>query len=375
MEDIDIKGDEYYMSRALDLAYLASGATLSNPMVGCVIVENGVVIAEGYHKKYGDAHAEIDALSKLEFKAEGATMYVTLEPCSHHGKTPPCAEAVVKAGVKKVVIAMMDPNKLVNGAGVEYLRANGVEVIAGVLEEKAVILNERYIKWITSGLPFVLAKCALTLDAKLSVEKGVKSSLSCLESQQKVHKLREDYDAIAVGIGTVLCDDPLLTCRPEVMGANKKFVRNPLRVIFDAHLQIPMDAKLLKQIGNTLIFCGALNDEAKAKREQLLSAFDNVEICELDETENGKLNLQECLRVLGEKKITGVLLEGGAEILSSFFDLGLVDKFSFIYTPHFSESKDAPSFLKFGFAPIAFERQSWELVGSDAWFTTYVNPF
>lgn len=359
--------DEKYMQRALDLAYLASGLTMSNPMVGCVIVRDGQVIAEGYHKQFGGDHAEIDALKKINFEATGATLYVTLEPCSHHGKTPPCVDSIIKSGVVRVVAAMADPNPLVDGRGFLALKNAGIEVKVKVLEEQALELNERFVKWIQTGLPFVLLKSAVTLDGYMALEPGVQSPLGCEESMQKVHKLREDYDAIGVGIGTVLIDDPRLTCRLE--GAK----RNPLRVVFDSNLQIPSSAALLKEPGNVLIFYGNLGDEAVlAKKEELLKMYKNLEILEVALDAEGQLDLLAILKILGDRKITGIMVEGGSRIIDSFFKHKLVDKIQLIYTPNLAKSNSAPAFFSAQNANLEFKNVSWQIERQDAWFTAYL---
>lgn len=359
--------DAKYMQTALDLAYLGSGSTFSNPMVGCVIVRDGEVISDGYHKVYGGDHAEIDALRKINFDAKGATMYVTLEPCSHYGKTPPCVEKVIDSGVSRVVVAMADPNPKVNGAGFTALKAAGIEVEVGILEDRALMLNEKFLKWINTSLPFVLLKSAVTLDGFMALEPGVESPLGCAESMQHVHKLREDYDAIAVGIGTVLIDDPRLTCRLD------KPKRNPLRVVFDTELRIPDSAALFREDGNVVVFCRDSVDEKMAlKKQNLLSAHRNLEILEVPVDTQGQLNLLAALTILGERKITGLMVEGGSKLIDSFLSNRLADKIQLIYTPKLALSKLAPSFFSSTNLGLGFKTAHWQLLGEDAWFTAYL---
>lgn len=209
--------DSLYMNRALALAELGAGYVNPNPLVGAVIVKDNKIIGNGYHAKYGEAHAEINAFNNATEPVAGATMYVTLEPCSHFGKTPPCVEAIINRGIKKVVVAVEDPNPLVAGRGIKILRENGIEVTTGVLEKEAKKLNEIFIKFITTGLPFCSLKTAMTLDGKIAAHTGDSRWITSDKSREYVHKLRHKYSSIMVGIGTVLADDPLLTTRLENM--------------------------------------------------------------------------------------------------------------------------------------------------------------
>ena len=306
------------MYRALDLAKLGIGHTNPNPLVGAVIVKNGAVISEGYHAQYGGPHAEINAFNNATEPVEGATMYVTLEPCSHYGKTPPCANAIVERGIKKIVIAMKDPNPLVEGKGIQILKDAGIEVITGVLEQQAKRLNEVFVKYITTGLPFCLLKTAMTLDGKIAAVSGESKWISDEISRHYVHKLRHQYTAIMVGIGTVLADDPLLTTRLEGLQG-----RNPIRIVIDTHGRIPLSAKLL-QCNNhtkTIVAVTALADQRKLKSIEAAGA--EVVVAPI---KNNHVDLSYVMQWLGNNKIDSVLLEGGSTLNYAALQEGIVDK-------------------------------------------------
>lgn len=350
------KQDEKYMQMALDLAKKGLSFVSPNPMVGAVLVKGGEVLAKGYHTKYGALHAEAAALKKLKGKAKGATLFVNLEPCSHHGKTPPCAEAIIASGVKRVVVGMGDPNPLVNGKGVAMLRDAGIKVDVGVLADESNQLNEQYKKWIKTRNPFVLLKCAVTLDGAMAAEKGVKTPLGCVASMEMVHDLRREYDAIAVGINTVLIDDPKLTYRGKKKGTN------PLRVIFDTQFNISANANVFKEEGETVIFVG----EGNKNREV------NAKIVEISIAEDGHIDLREALSYLGKEGIASLMLEGGAEIADSFLRQGLVDKMIIIHTPKLAKA-GAPKLFPNGIEHLSFAKFDWTLVDEDVWFISYLN--
>jgi diaminohydroxyphosphoribosylaminopyrimidine deaminase/5-amino-6-(5-phosphoribosylamino)uracil reductase len=305
----------FYMKRALYLASKATGWVSPNPMVGAVLVKDGAIVGEGYHKKAGGSHAEIFCLKEAKKKANGATLYVNLEPCSHFGRTPPCTEAIIKAGVSKVVIAMTDPNPLVAGKGIEMLKRNGIEVIEGILEREAKQLNEVFIKYITTGFPFIAVKIAATLDGKIATKTNSSKWITGELARQYVHELRHQYDAILVGINTILNDNPSLNCR---LSGKKK---NPIRIVLDNNLQIPLDAKVIKSAETPLIIFTVSDHSEKINKLNKLGAEVIVQ--------NGKtkIDIKSVLKVLARKQITSILVEGGSEILWTFFANGLVDKF------------------------------------------------
>lgn len=322
------------MRRALELAETARGRTNPNPMVGAVIVKNGEIVGEGWHHKAGTPHAEVHALKMAGEKAKDATLYVTLEPCSHYGKTPPCADAVVAAGLKRVVIAVLDSNPLVAGRGVEKLKAAGIEVKIGVCEEESRRMNEVFFKYIQTKTPFVLLKAATTLDGKIATAAGKSRWISNEESRRYVHVLRDEYDAILVGIGTVLKDDPLLNVRLE-----GKEGHDPVRVVLDSHLRIPLESQLVQTAKQqkTIVFCAP--DADVEKKTALLAA--GVDVAEV-ERDGGSLDVEAVLRELGQREICSLLLEGGGEVHAAFLKRKLVDKICWFIAPKLFGGKTAP---------------------------------
>ncbi|MCT4607077.1 MAG: bifunctional diaminohydroxyphosphoribosylaminopyrimidine deaminase/5-amino-6-(5-phosphoribosylamino)uracil reductase RibD [Marinisporobacter sp.] len=314
MNNVDIK----YMQRALLLAKKGMGYTNPNPLVGAVIVKNKKIIGEGYHKVYGGPHAEINAFNHATEDVRGATMYVTLEPCSHYGKTPPCAHAIVEKGIKKVVIAMKDPNPLVSGKGIEIIKNNGIEVITGVLEKEAKELNEIFIKYITTQSPFCILKTAMTLDGKIATYTGDSKWISNESSRKLVHRLRHQVSGIMVGIGTILADDPFLTTRLEdIQGIN------PARIIVDTHGKIPLDAHVLKDCKNTktILATTELIETEKLKKIEKTGA--TIITTPL---KDGKVDLPFLMKALGNQKMDSILLEGGATLNYSALKENIVDK-------------------------------------------------
>ncbi|RUM44586.1 MAG: bifunctional diaminohydroxyphosphoribosylaminopyrimidine deaminase/5-amino-6-(5-phosphoribosylamino)uracil reductase RibD [Desulfocapsa sp.] len=328
------------MAQALAEAKKGLGRTSPNPCVGAVIVSDGVEISRGYHKKAGTPHAEIHALNKAGGKAKGATIYVTLEPCNHTGRTPPCSHAVAAAGIKRVVVGMTDPNPLVSGSGLDYLRANGVDVISGVLEKECRELNLPFLKHITSGLPYVIMKAGISLDGKLSYQKGISGKITGPESLHRLHELRNTVDAILVGSGTQLADNPSLTTR---RGDDAK---DPLRVVLDSSLRISPDAKILhlSSAAPTLIVC---TEKAEPQKIALLQKLNNVQVQVIEHDDDGRISLLSLLRFLGEKGICSLLVEGGAEVHSSFLRKGLIDRVMLFVAPLFAGSEGTPLLTDF----------------------------
>ncbi len=307
-----------YMERALSLARLALGKVSPNPAVGAVVVGDGAVIAEGYTQPPGSAHAEMVALRQAGDKARGATMYVTLEPCCHFGRTPPCTQAIIESGIAEVHIATLDPNPQVSGRGKAELEAAGVRTHLGEEEEEARQLNEAYIKFITKGLPFVTAKFATSLDGKIATRTGDSRWISGPESREYVHQLRQAVDAIIVGVNTVLSDDPQLTARDK---QGQPLERQPLRVIVDSEARTPATARLFGEPGTTMVATTSAMPRAKVREFQEVGA----EVLELI-SKDGLVSLEELLRELGRREIINVMVEGGSTLFASLFEQGLVDK-------------------------------------------------
>ncbi len=312
--------DERFMRLALELAHKGEGETNPNPIVGAVVVKDGRIVGEGYHHYFGGPHAEVFALDEAGDEARGATLYVTLEPCSHHGKTPPCTERIIQAGISHVVVACRDPNPLVNGCGIERMRAAGIEVAEGVLEEEARRANEIFFKFITTGRPFVQLKLAESLDGKIATRTGDAKWISGADSRVEVHRLRRRFAAILVGVGTVIVDDPRLTVR-HVVG------KDPLRIVLDGRGRIPLAATLLRGEGRTIVVTAAM---AREKEEALLAL--GAEVWRLPEKE-GCVDLPAFLRRLGEEKIDSLLVEGGGETAATFLEADLFDKVTFFIAP------------------------------------------
>lgn len=359
-----------YMKQALSLARLALGQVSPNPAVGAIIVKDGEAVGQGYTQPPGLAHAEIMALKQAGEKARGAVMYVTLEPCCHYGRTPPCTKAIIAAGISEVHIAMLDPNPLVAGRGADELEREGIRTFVGELEDKAREISEAYIKYITTKMPFITAKFAISLDGKIATKSGDSEWISGVESRKYVHYLRYTTDAIMVGANTVIADNPRLTCRYAGRGGETK--KQPLRVIVDGRGRISPDAQVFSEPGRTLLALGKSVGVAKK------AAFSRVgaEILELP-SEAGLLDLKSLLRALGEREITSVLVEGGGILLGSLFDQRLVDKVIAFITPIIIGGAEAKvAVAGNGVDRIAgainLERVSLERFGEDFMISGYV---
>jgi diaminohydroxyphosphoribosylaminopyrimidine deaminase/5-amino-6-(5-phosphoribosylamino)uracil reductase len=321
---LDFTADDHlHMKRALALAALAAGRTSPNPLVGCVITSGDQVVGEGYHQKAGTPHAEIHALAAAGRQAQGATVYVTLEPCSHYGRTPPCADALLKAGVSRVVVAMTDPNPLVAGKGLQRLRENGVRVETGLLSQEAARLNEVYIKAITTGMPFVVYKAALTLDGKTATATGDSRWISNAQSRQVVHRFRNEYDVIMVGSATVEADNPALNCR--LAGG-----RDPVRLIVDGKLAIAENAQVLTSSKSAPCIIATTSAAAKSKLTKLKN-LPGVEVWQYPTERFVPLPL--LMKDLLKRGWIGVLLEGGSRLAGKMIQAGLVDKIEFFIAP------------------------------------------
>ena len=322
--------DKFYMQRALTLAAKAKGRTSPNPMVGAIIVKAGEVIAEGWHERAGQPHAEVVALSIAGENAKDADMYVTLEPCSHQGRTGPCTDAIIKAGIKRIFVAMRDPNPLVSGKGVGKLKNAGINVQEGILEEQAANLNEIFLKWITKKVPFVACKYAMTLDGKIAAQTGDSKWITGEKARERVHLLRDTYDTILIGIGTVLADNPELTCRlPNG--------RNPVRVILDSRARMPCQSKLLHdEQARTIVATTELAPKESVKRIKSSRA----EIIQTKSV-NGRVDLHNLLIYLAQNELTSVLVEGGGQVHGAFFKENLVDKVYAFIAPKIIGGKEA----------------------------------
>jgi diaminohydroxyphosphoribosylaminopyrimidine deaminase/5-amino-6-(5-phosphoribosylamino)uracil reductase len=306
------------MRRALRLARKGIGKTSPNPMVGALIVKNGEIMGQGYHRYYGGNHAEINAIQDAKGEVDGATLYVTLEPCCHsEKKTPPCVDAIIKSNVERAIIGMIDPNPLVNGKCIEILKQQGIETKVGVLENECYKLNEIYCKYIQTQIPFITLKFAQTLDGRIASVSGSSQWISSEPSRKLAHKLRSIHDGILVGINTVLVDDPQLTVR-LVKG------KNPVRIILDSKLRIPLGSKILKE-QNLAVTIVATTPQANERKLTCLKEM-GIETLVVQEDEEGKIYLLDLLKKLGKRNISSILVEGGAKVITSFLRQGLADK-------------------------------------------------
>ena len=319
--------DKKYMSVALKLAVKARGMTSPNPLVGAVLVKNGKVIGKGYHKKAGLPHAEIEAFEdakRNKKKISGSTLYVTLEPCCHSGKrTPPCVNSVIREKVSKVVISSLDPNPKVSGKGVWKLRKNGIEVVTGVLEEKSEEINESYIKYITTGVPFVVLKLAATLDGKIAAASGDSKWIGSETQRKHAHMLRSRADAVVVGIDTVLTDNPSLNVR--LPGTHS----DPVPIVLDTKLRTPPTSNLLRIHERPII--ATLRGADKSRRNRLEQ--EGAKVIALKKDKMGLIDLRSLMRQLGGLQITSVLIEGGSAVSGQAIKSGIVDKIVFFYAP------------------------------------------
>jgi len=327
--------DDRYMWMALDLARQGRGRTNPNPMVGAVIVQGTEVVGSGYHHNVGAPHAEIIALEKAGDKAKGATLYVNLEPCNHHGRTGPCTEKIIKAGIGRVVIAMQDPNPLVSGRGVARLSEAGIKVKAGVLEPKARKLNETFVKYITTNLPFVSVKVAMSLDGKIATTSGESHWITGEKARQFVHRLRDHTDVIMVGIETVLKDNPRLTTRVEGGGG-----KDPVRVIVDSSARLPLDAKVIESSTSARVILAVTEKAAEDKCRALQSR--GVEILVLP-SDQERVNLKALMKELASRELSAVLVEGGGTLNFSLLEQNLIDKLFIFIAPLIIGGRESPT--------------------------------
>ncbi len=326
-----------YMNKALELAAKGAGYTSPNPMVGAVVVDpSGAIKGKGYHRKAGGPHAEVYAIDEAGSSARGATLYVTLEPCNHTGRTPPCTQKIIDAGIAHVVVAMNDPNPRVKGGGNSCLISKGIKVTTGVCEEQARRLNESFIKFITAGRPFVTLKCASTLDGRIATRTGDSKWITGEESRQYVHNLRHCSDAILVGVNTVKRDDPLLTTRIMETPDGRK-PKDPLRIILDTKLSIPENSRILNldtDVETIIVTGDMISHEKKVrllkKRVRIMGA----------PLANGLIDMNFLMDELGKMSVSSLLIEGGSRVIASSLSSGIVDKVLFFYAPKILGSDD-----------------------------------
>jgi len=324
--------DHEYMKQALLLAEKGTGHVNPNPLVGSIIVKNGKIIGEGYHEKYGEPHAEVNAINSLKESARGATIYVTLEPCAHVGKTPPCVDAVIGSGVARVVVASLDPNPLVAGRSIKKMKEAGIEVVIDILKEEANQLNAVFFHYITTKTPYVVMKYAMTTDGKIATYTGKSRWITSQKARRRVHEDRNRYSAIMVGVGTVIADDPMLDCRIE--GG-----RNPIRIICDTHLRTPLSSKIV----------------TTAKKIPTMIATSSTDVLKINEliekgcqilpisTESERIDLKLLMTLLGERGIDSIFLEGGATLNASALEAEIVNKVQTYIAPKLFGGSSAPT--------------------------------
>jgi diaminohydroxyphosphoribosylaminopyrimidine deaminase/5-amino-6-(5-phosphoribosylamino)uracil reductase len=311
---------QQYMEYALSLAKLAMGYTSPNPAVGAVVVKDGLAVGMGYTQPAGSEHAEVMAIRQAGDKTQGATMYVSLEPCSHYGRTPPCTQAIIDAGISEVYIALLDPNPVVSGRGVARLNERGIKTHVGICQQEAYEINEAYIKYITTGLPFVVAKFAMSLDGKIATKTGDSKWITNEEARKYAHALRYTVDAIMVGVNTVVADNPRLTAK-GCGGRGGIGKMQPLRLVVDSKGKVPLNAHIFEPPGEVLLAVEA--PFASIKKEKFVKA--GAKVLELPARE-GSVDIIELLKLLGKREIVTILVEGGGRLLGSLFDHHLVDK-------------------------------------------------
>lgn len=358
--------DEKYMEKALALAKKGIGKVNPNPLVGAVIVKNGKIIGEGYHECYGEDHAERNAVKNAVESVEGSTIYVTLEPCAHYGKTPPCVDLIIEKKFKKVVIGMLDPNELVSGKSIEKLKQHGIEVVVGVKQDDCKKMNEIFIKYITSKIPFIILKSGMSIDGKIATYTGESKWITSKESREDSQNLRNRLSSIMVGVNTVIADDPELTCR---VNNEKKLIR----IVVDTNLRIPLDSKLVKNNDRLTIVATTLKSDANKK--QTLREL-GVKVLEVPE-KNGKVNLKELVKCLGQEGIDSILIEGGGTLNFSALQENIVDKVIFYIAPKILGGENSKSCIAgIGFSAldnaVNLNHISYRKIGEDLIVEGYI---
>ena len=326
-----LSADQKFIQLTLKLAKKGTGHTLPNPMVGAVLVKNDKIIGQGYHKKFGSDHAEVMAIKSTTRNLYGATLYVNLEPCNHHGKTPPCTDLIIKSGIKKVVCSSLDPNPKVHGQGIKKLKKAGIEVILGILEKEAILLNEAFFTTYQKNRPFIALKFAASLDGKIATRTGDSKWITNDRARTYTRKLRSEYQAILIGINTVLADNPHL-------GSRIKNGHDPLRIILDSKLRIPIKSDVLRD-KNVLVITTKKADPEKEKKLLRIG----IDIIKL---ESDIIEVKKLLKELVKRNIISILVEGGGSILGSFVDEGLIDKMYTFHAPIIIGGKDAVSAIE-----------------------------
>ena len=327
-----MKNCEYYMKMAMALALKAKGQTSPNPLVGALVVRDNKIVGKGYHERAGLAHAEIVALNEAQGKAKGATLYVTLEPCAHFGRTPPCVDAIIKSGIKKVVAGMGDPNPLNNGKGLSALKARRISVEVGVLEKELKKINEVFIKYITKKTPFVTLKVAESLDGKIATRTGDSKWITTDKSRAFSHRMRSEFDAIMVGVNTVLRDNPKL----DAWFSRK----HPVKIVVDSQLSTPQDSAIFS--GRSQVILVTLSARSGQETENRKILGQKAKILEVRE-KDGQINLKDMMKKLAALEISNILVEGGGTLNGSLFDEGLVDRVMFFISPKIIGGKEATS--------------------------------
>ncbi len=355
-----VQDDEKWMGRALELAH--GGRPSPNPHVGAVVVKDGAIVGEGFHERAGNDHGEIVALKAAKAKTKGATLYVTLEPCNHVGRTPPCTEAIVKAGIARVVVGCEDPNPHVEGGGIAKLRAAGVEVVTGVRKEEAVALIAPWTKFVTRELPYVLIKLALSLDGRIATRTGASRWVTGPDSRARVHALRASCDAVAVGIGTVLSDDPRLNVR-DTVGAS------PTRVVFDTKLRTPKTTRLVQTASEIPTIILASSDAPFAAEEELTSF--GVEVMRTPVSAEGRIDVMSAMSALAQRGIVSLMVEGGAELAGSFLASRLADELHAFIAPILLGPRGRPGAVDWAGPDVPqkaprIANPTWDVCGDDA---------
>ena len=355
--------DRDFMARALELAAKGEGAVNPNPLVGAVVVAESMIVGEGWHRQFGGPHAEVHALDEAGDAANGATLYVTLEPCCHHGKTPPCTDRIIVAGIRKVVVATRDPNPAVDGKGLAILKAAGIDVVESVMESEALQQNEVFFTFMTQHRPFVHLKLAMSLDGRIATKTGDAKWISGEESRVRAHKMRCKYAAILVGVGTVTADDPMLDVR-HVEGPN------PRPIVLDPTGRIPLSAQLLSNDHAPIIATHSMSEESEISLRKK-----GAEVWRLPLID-GSLDLAQLLKQVAEEGLDSILIEGGGETAASFLNAGLVDKVSLFMAPLFIGGRQAiPSIggegIEFMAEAIHLHRVTTEWCGADLLYEGY----
>lgn len=314
----------------MKLALKGKGRTSPNPMVGALVVKNGRIVGRGYHEKTGLAHAEVMALDDAGWKAKGADLYVTLEPCTHFGRTPPCVDKIIKSGIKKVIVGMVDPNPVNNGKGIKILKAHKIKVESGFLEDKLKKINESFIKYITRKIPFVTVKVGQSLDGKIATRTGDSKWITSDRSRAHAHRLRSGYDAIMVGVNTILRDDPRLDA-----WFSKK---HPIKIVVDSQLSISQEANVFSRRGPVIIVTLPVKSGQETENRKILA--EKAKILDVKE-KSGQINLRDMMKKLAQSRITNILVEGGGTLIGGLFDEGLVDKVMFFISPKIIGGKEA----------------------------------